>query len=85
METARVWLPWRSSLLAFFKMGSNILNNGYRAKTGTNKKHLAGKNYYLSRYIWNTGEIFKKSINCKWWCFGLSPCSVDSPDNIVDQ
>ena len=23
-----VWLPWRSSLLAFFKMGSKILRSG---------------------------------------------------------
>lgn len=28
MEIALVWLPCRSSLLAFFKMGSNILNSG---------------------------------------------------------
>lgn len=28
IEIDLVWLPWRSSLLAFFKMGSNILKSG---------------------------------------------------------
>lgn len=32
IDTALVWFPWRSSLLAFFRIGSNILSNGWPNK-----------------------------------------------------
>lgn len=37
IEIDLVWLPWRSSLLAFFKIGSNILRSGCNKNNNINR------------------------------------------------
>jgi hypothetical protein len=84
IETALVWLPWSSSLLAFFKIGSNILNSGWQ-QTFCNSLDVGKEKLWISRKVFWTNFanlILKVVLGIYWyvivqniyWVFWLLIC-----------
>lgn len=84
IDTALVWLPWRSSLLAFFRIGSNIRRSGCQHWKYLNSWNLNIKNKSKTSFTWNAWCKLQKpcwfdfqgSIGGLWGCY--------SPEHILD-